>query len=170
MSSMIFTETVMAVCPRCGKHMSSSQALEYHLKKRKPCNAPNSCPKCNSVFDTSVELWEHKQVCKLAPNTLRKIVQSHSSDNIYVLDLNLCILAGNDSSLIGRKYIKTIVTPLQKNVELHIRSQEVERMLTKKRHSGHAVFISSFPCNNTYIVFETIFSPRNKCPGFLTPP
>ena len=52
----------MPICPRCGKSMSSEQALMYHLNKRYKCNSWK-CNMCNELFNTKFQLQMHEINC-----------------------------------------------------------------------------------------------------------
>lgn len=79
----------MPICPRCGKSLSSDQALTYHLNRKYKCGTWK-CHKCFQSFDTKFALNIHSTSC----NTERKYVTPsydillniflHSSTIIYV--------------------------------------------------------------------------------------
>lgn len=48
----------MPICPRCGKSLTTEQALQYHLNKKYKCNSIK-CEKCNQTFDTKLKLQMH---------------------------------------------------------------------------------------------------------------
>ena len=52
----------MPVCPRCGKSLSSEQALNYHLNKKYKCGTWK-CIKCNIDFETKFDLGIHEMNC-----------------------------------------------------------------------------------------------------------
>ena len=52
----------MPICPRCGKTLSSDQALQYHLNKKYKCGTWK-CGLCDIVFDTKFSLNIHKLSC-----------------------------------------------------------------------------------------------------------
>ena len=52
----------MPICPRCGKSLSTDQALTYHLNRKYKCGHW-SCEKCNVKFDTKFDLTIHKMKC-----------------------------------------------------------------------------------------------------------
>lgn len=53
----------MPVCPRCGKVLSTQQALEYHLKRKFKCGQIK-CYICGRIFNTHLELQMHKIECE----------------------------------------------------------------------------------------------------------
>ena len=64
----------MPICPRCGKCLSSDQALTYHLNRKYRCGTWK-CNKCNEIFNTKFQLQMHEMKCLttdsefLPPNT-----------------------------------------------------------------------------------------------------
>lgn len=59
----------MPICPRCGKSLSSDQALTYHLNRKYKCGTWK-CAKCFTMFDTKFALNIHQSAC----NTDRKYI------------------------------------------------------------------------------------------------
>lgn len=52
----------MPICPRCGKCLSSEQALTYHLNRKYRCGIWN-CVKCSENFNTKFQLQIHEMSC-----------------------------------------------------------------------------------------------------------
>lgn len=52
----------MPICPRCGKCLSSEQALTYHLNRKYKCGTWN-CLKCGVNFNTKFQLQMHEMQC-----------------------------------------------------------------------------------------------------------
>jgi len=52
----------MPICPRCGKCLSSEQALTYHLNRKYRCGIWN-CVKCSVNFNTKFQLQIHEMSC-----------------------------------------------------------------------------------------------------------
>ena len=52
----------MPVCPRCGKLLSSEQALSYHLNKKYKCGTWK-CLNCHDCFDSKFQLTLHEMNC-----------------------------------------------------------------------------------------------------------
>ena len=52
----------MPICPRCGKCLSSEQALTYHLNRKYKCGTWN-CVKCKTNFNTKFNLQMHELEC-----------------------------------------------------------------------------------------------------------
>lgn len=56
----------MPICPRCGKSLTTEQALQYHLNKKYKCNSIK-CNNCNKTFSTKLELQMHLIHCQTHP-------------------------------------------------------------------------------------------------------
>lgn len=52
----------MPLCPRCGKSLSSEQALSYHLNRKFKCGTWK-CVKCSMPFDTKFDMNIHEMHC-----------------------------------------------------------------------------------------------------------
>lgn len=52
----------MPVCPKCGKSLSSEQALAYHMNKKFKCNTWK-CMKCSKILNTKFDLNIHEMKC-----------------------------------------------------------------------------------------------------------
>jgi len=52
----------MPVCPRCGKSLSSEQALTYHMNRKYRCGIWN-CIRCKQNFNTKFDLQIHEMKC-----------------------------------------------------------------------------------------------------------
>ena len=52
----------MPICPRCGKCLSSEQALSYHLNRKYKCGYWH-CNKCKEIFNTKFNLQMHELRC-----------------------------------------------------------------------------------------------------------
>lgn len=52
----------MPICPKCGKCVSTEQALTYHLQKKNKCGSIK-CMGCNKQFATKLELQMHLINC-----------------------------------------------------------------------------------------------------------
>jgi hypothetical protein len=52
----------MPLCPRCGKCLSSEQALSYHLNRKYKCHTW-TCNKCDVLFNTKFQLQIHEMKC-----------------------------------------------------------------------------------------------------------
>ena len=55
----------MPICPRCGKCLSSEQALTYHLNRKYKCGTWN-CLKCKENFNTKFQLQMHEMQCMVS--------------------------------------------------------------------------------------------------------
>ena len=58
----------MPICPRCGKTLSSDQALCYHLNRKYKCNTW-VCQKCETLFNTKFDMNIHQLKCLGDRNT-----------------------------------------------------------------------------------------------------
>ena len=58
----------MPICPRCGKSLSSDQALTYHLNKKYRCGSWE-CQKCDKKFDTKFDKNIHEMNCMSTQET-----------------------------------------------------------------------------------------------------
>ena len=72
----------MPRCPRCGKCLSTRQALEYHLVKKFRCK-DNVCYVCNAQFENRNSRDNHLLFCKA-----KKLYETVKSDecNTTILD------------------------------------------------------------------------------------
>lgn len=52
----------MPICPRCGKSLSSEQALTYHMNRKYRCGVWN-CIRCKQKFNTKFDLQIHEMKC-----------------------------------------------------------------------------------------------------------
>lgn len=52
----------MPICPKCGKHLTSEQALTYHLNRKYKCGSWKCC-KCALVCKTKLDLQMHEMHC-----------------------------------------------------------------------------------------------------------
>jgi hypothetical protein len=52
----------MPICPRCGKSLTSDQALNYHLNRKFRCGIWN-CTRCHTNFNTKHQLNLHEMQC-----------------------------------------------------------------------------------------------------------
>lgn len=68
----------MPICPRCGKCLSSEQALTYHLNRRYKCGTWN-CTNCATNFSTKFQLQIHEMTCIGDRNTNHQVGYQHPS-------------------------------------------------------------------------------------------
>lgn len=52
----------MPICPRCGKSLTSDQALNYHMNRKFRCGIWN-CVRCHQNFNTKHHLTLHEMQC-----------------------------------------------------------------------------------------------------------
>lgn len=67
----------MPICPKCGKLLTSEQALTYHLNRKYKCGTWK-CFKCDKVCKTKLDLQMHEIHCDVIANepsfeALRKV-------------------------------------------------------------------------------------------------
>jgi len=95
----------MPICPRCGKSLSSDQALTYHLNKKYRCGSWE-CQKCDKKFDTKFDKNIHEMNCT-------KVKENIEYD--YLLDIyeqleNMQIGTHNELKLKNNKVIKICIS------------------------------------------------------------
>ncbi len=76
---------IMPICPRCGKCLSSEQALSYHLNKKYKCGTWK-CINCQECFDTKFQLQMHEMAC------YNDRAEAPSYDNLRLLYLKTPII------------------------------------------------------------------------------
>ena len=85
----------MYVCFKCGKSLSSSQALEYHLNKKVKCLSLE-CKLCNSFFSKKKELHNHMLNCgKIEVEKVNYNDQGKAKELILTNGLHFVIEAGS---------------------------------------------------------------------------
>lgn len=81
----------MPICPRCGKVLTSDQALTYHLNKKFRCGNWR-CTKCKLVCATKLDLQVHEMACLTKPNVCAtcddKMKIVYNEGRIAILELN----------------------------------------------------------------------------------
>lgn len=107
----------MPICPRCGKCLSSDQALTYHLNRKYRCGTWK-CVKCNIIYNTKFQLQMHELQCM---TTDKKEIPEVD----YLLDfynnINQCIVCIDVENKI--KYC----TPYSKSI-FNINQHEMKQM------------------------------------------
>ena len=90
----------MPRCPRCGKCLSTRQALEYHLVKKFRCK-DNVCYVCNAQFENRNSRDNHLLFCKA-----KKLYETVKSDecNTTILDSNMIVVYCKDNTQVGTQY------------------------------------------------------------------
>lgn len=78
----------MPICPRCGKSLTTDQALQYHLNKKYKCNSIK-CEKCNQTFSTKLKLQMHTihcNVCEKPSISYEQLLNFYMkhSDSVYL--------------------------------------------------------------------------------------
>lgn len=96
----------MPICPRCGKSLSSEQALSYHLNRKYKCGTWK-CMKCTLVFDTKLQLQIHEMKCGVPiieyPNydILRRMYEK-IPNILYEIDNNVIVKSNKDDTSVGK--------------------------------------------------------------------
>ena len=75
----------MPICFRCGKTLSTNQALEYHLNKIRKCNELLRCKICNKIFNTKLELNLHERQCETIDPLFNMMKNSNSKTSITIV-------------------------------------------------------------------------------------
>jgi len=160
----------MTICPRCGKLLSTQQALEYHLKKKIPCNSLYRCGNCSKEFNSNEELLLHKRNCTMPHAKLSRIVKTQSFNNVYILDQQLAIAYCDDKSLVGKQFPSLYSKNTRDLLRDEIR-KGMEPHLFMRHGAGEksAYYLCAFPCGDRFVVLEKPLVPMNGPPGFLTP-
>ena len=134
----------MPICPRCGKSLSSDQALTYHLNRKYKCGTWK-CPICSLNFDTKFSLKIHQQTCGSARHY---ILPSYDLLwNIYVNSKLLILEVDNDD----------IIHNVSPNCELHFGNKQqtvIGKRSSEFLNDGHRVF-QCLPMNNTTMYIYT---------------
>lgn len=92
----------MPSCPRCGKSLSTNQALDYHLNKKFKC-ALNSCQICKKQFETKTNRDNHYIYCR-ANQLYKAFCEFENEDNVFILDKQMNILKASNSTLINTEF------------------------------------------------------------------
>lgn len=108
----------MPICPRCGKSLSSEQALAYHLNRKFKCGTWK-CLKCSKIFDTKFDLNIHEMNCideriDCPSYDILRIFYKHLNLSMVELDdfnkiksVNPFFLKNFDKEYIGKLYDAT---------------------------------------------------------------
>jgi hypothetical protein len=94
----------MPVCPRCGKCLSTEQALSYHLSKKYKCGTWK-CLCCKKSFDSKFQLQIHELSCVL------ERVDTPSYDVLRQIYIKSPVLFVKGTSLVetSSPYCKSII-------------------------------------------------------------
>lgn len=99
----------MPICPRCGKQLSSDQALTYHLNRKYKCNNWQ-CTKCTTVFATKFDMNIHHLKCLRGEDTRKIGASEHFTKKLELLPFILCEYNIQNSNL-------TYITPVSLQLE-----------------------------------------------------
>lgn len=121
----------MPICPRCGKALSTDQALSYHLNRKYKCNSW-TCKFCERKFDTRFSLNIHQNQCEL-------IRPLHSNEMFHKLPIIYYIIDANDTirfvsnqaqNIYGQNINDILHTKINKNLKTHkIQDTEMNRFV-----------------------------------------
>jgi hypothetical protein len=96
----------MPICPKCGKSLTSEQALTYHLNKKYKCGTWN-CSICATNFNTKFDLKIHELSCNknnipINNNTSATTSTKPSTDVLLEIYNNIdeLIISVNDNDVI----------------------------------------------------------------------
>ena len=94
----------MPICPRCGKCLTSDQALTYHMNKKFKCGSW-CCVKCDVTFTTKLDLQMHNIKCQTehvtkgdTQQTIMNQVYSNGNIAILEIDSNRIVISASPSS------------------------------------------------------------------------
>jgi len=145
----------MPVCPRCGKCLSTEQALSYHLSKKYKCGTWK-CLCCKKSFDSKFQLQIHELSCVLervdtpSYDVLRQFylkspVLFVKGENIVESISPFCktAIGCDDNELIGMK---------------HESCEEHQNLVTRKTKNGRVSKLWRFHLYDDYF----IEIPENK--------
>lgn len=168
----------MPICPRCGKPLSTQQALDYHLTKQKKCKPQFQCNNCGQIFFTSTELKIHQAECNLHLPKLARIIRNEpicyfikdkSSTSIVILSKSFIVLHSDSGDKVGSCYFDDFLSNHIINLKLAI-TENTERFLTHKKENGGRIWLSAFSHGDKYIISERKYVHPYRLHGFLTPP
>lgn len=71
----------MPICPKCGKSLTSDQALTYHLNRKYKCGTWN-CMECGKNFNTKFDLKIHEMNCNI--NSSKHDDERHPSSDVLL--------------------------------------------------------------------------------------
>ena len=159
----------MPTCCRCGKNLSTQQALQYHYNKKFKCNFAWKCEICDTVFQTQAQFNAHSKVCNPEKNHTYEFLRTHSGSDTYLLNESQKIINNSDGSLNGKLYTSTLHPNLHERITFEI-SKGCTRELVKTL-KGEIKFISVLKTPTGYILDESKSDVHKfKTVGSLTPP
>jgi hypothetical protein len=91
----------MPICPRCGKSLSSEQALSYHLNRKYRCGTWK-CISCMHVYDTKLQLQLHEMKCCTQQRDYPdyhalRLLYDNSPNLLCEIDNNIVIRSNKDT-------------------------------------------------------------------------
>ena len=158
----------MPICPRCGKILSTNQALEYHLSKQKKCSTKLNCFTCGYLCSTNLEMKIHKSHCDSSFHHLVSLLGRNTFDDIVLVDSRFKVYYSSISGLnINDNLLKLIHQNLGHNVSSWIQNPNIPHFT--KTNNNVPIYITFTEYSNFYIAFIRKFKHKYKLPGFLTP-
>ena len=162
----------MPICYRCGKVLSTNQALDYHLNKKYKCNFAWKCIHCKETFDTQLKLNAHVKLCEQSDTMYNFVCKVNQENQCYLLSPSLKILKSNsDSDInIGKPYLHLINNKMHKYISSQIHNVCERELIKKVDNAVHVISVTKSPFG--YILVEKPHNvpQRKKSFGFSTPP
>lgn len=132
----------MPICPKCGKSLSSEQALSYHLNRKFKCGTWK-CLKCSKQFDTKFDLNIHEMNCitqriECPSYDILRVFYNNCDVIFYELDEFNCIksispqfkklFSLHNENYIGKKYDHTHENYTRNGVKFSKKEIQNDRM------------------------------------------
>lgn len=161
-------KAIMPGCPRCGKILSTKQALDYHLSKQKRCHPTRICIYCGTHCKTDRDLKLHQSTCCASFLHLLGLLKNESFDDLVLLDSKLKVHYSTIDGLHVNDYLsKCIHKNLSHNIPDWIHKKNIPHFT--KTSNNVPIHISFTEYSSFYIAFIKKFSHKYKLPGFITP-
>ena len=125
----------MPICPRCGRHMSSEQALMYHLNKKYKC-CTWKCYKCNENFNTKFQLQLHEMLCI---NDIQTPIDTEHLMKVYN-NLPIPIIEYNELNQVQRVNPKAIEIFTKDIIQKNIDTLKLDDKFSKCQHVDNLIF------------------------------
>ena len=141
----------MPICSRCGKPLSTQQALEYHLRKKKKCTTIFNCKNCNKDFASNMEMLYHQMTCNMELHKIASIMKQDDENSVFITDTNFEILY-TDEDCEYMHYLDRIHPDFRIDSQKHLSIGTIGNLT--KLWNSRPVYISSMPQNNTLVIIE----------------